>query len=68
MITVRNRKGISTFIATLLLMVLAVAAGEGYAYTMGYLGSFNTPQQMGAISVDTYQLKTTGEVTAGRLL
>ena len=36
----KNKKAISTFIATLLLMVLAVAAGVViYAYTMGYLGS-----------------------------
>jgi hypothetical protein len=51
---VKNRKGISTFIATLLLMVLAVAAGVViYAYTMGYLGGFGSPQTMGAISIDT---------------
>ena len=54
MIEVKNRKGISTFIATLLLMVLAVAAGVViYAYTMGYLGGFGSPTQMGAISVDS---------------
>jgi hypothetical protein len=36
----KKKKAISTFIATLLLMVLAVAAGVViYAYTMGYLGS-----------------------------
>jgi archaellum component FlaG (FlaF/FlaG flagellin family) len=56
----KKRRGISTFIATLLLMVLAVAAGVViYAYTMGYLGSFNTPSQMGAISIDTYSLDPT---------
>ena len=50
----KNRKGISTFIATLLLMVLAVAAGVViYAYTMGYLGGFGSPTQMGAISIDS---------------
>jgi adenine deaminase len=66
--TFKKRRGISTFIATLLLMVLAVAAGVViYAYTMGYLGSFGTPAQMGAISVDTYGLKTTGEVTSGQV-
>lgn len=55
MIVAKNRKGISTFIATLLLMVLAVSAGVViYAYTMGYLGSFGGPQTMGAMSVDSY--------------
>lgn len=50
----KNRRGISTFIATLLLMVLAVAAGVViYAYTMGYLGGFGSPTQMGAISIDS---------------
>jgi len=52
-----KRRGISTFIATLLLMVLAVSAGVViYAYTMGYLGSFGGPQTMGAISIDTSSL------------
>jgi FlaG/FlaF family flagellin (archaellin) len=60
MMIITKRKGISTFIATLLLMVLAVAAGVViYAYTMGYLGSFSTPTTMGAISVDTWALDTT---------
>ncbi|MGD0804542.1 MAG: hypothetical protein ABSA11_10785, partial [Candidatus Bathyarchaeia archaeon] len=56
--------GISTFIATLLLMVLAVAAGVViYAYVMGYLGGFTTPQTMGALSLDTATLTIPG--TAG---
>ena len=54
MMIVKNRKGISTFIATLLLMVLAVAAGVViYAYTMGYLGGFGSPNTMGSMSLDT---------------
>jgi hypothetical protein len=57
---VKNKKGISTFIATLLLMVLAVAAGVViYAYTMGYLGGFGGPQTMGAIAIDTWSLDVT---------
>jgi hypothetical protein len=48
-----ERKGISTFIATLLLMVLAVSAGVViYAYTMGYLGGFGGTEQLGAMSID----------------
>ena len=50
----KNRKGISTFIATLLLMVLAVAAGIViYAYTMGYLGGFGGTNTLGALSLDS---------------
>ena len=52
-----HRKGISTFIATLLLMVLAVSAGVViYAYVMGYLGGFGGPTPMGAMSIDTTTL------------
>ena len=48
-----ERKGISTFIATLLLMVLAVSAGVViYAYTMGYMGGFGGTDTLGAMSLD----------------
>jgi hypothetical protein len=48
-----KRKGISTFIATLLLMVLAVSAGVViYAYTMGYMGGFGGTDTLGAMSLD----------------
>ena len=48
-----NREGISTFIATLLLMVLAVSAGVViYAYTMGYMGGFGGTDTLGAMSLD----------------
>ena len=57
MTMIKKRRGISTFIATLLLMVLAVSAGVViYAYTMGYLGNFGGPQTMGAVSLDTWSL------------
>ena len=61
-----KHRGISTFIATLLLMVLAVSAGVViYAYTMGYLGGFGGTEQLGAMSVDTYSANSsTGNVTA----
>jgi hypothetical protein len=49
-----KKTGISTFIATLLMMVLAVAAGVViYAYTMGYLGSFGPPSQPGTLQVQS---------------
>ena len=62
----QKRRGISTFIATLLMMVLAVAAGVViYAYTMGYLGGLGGPQTMGAMSIDTSSLDSaTGTMTA----
>ena len=47
-------RGISTFIATLLLMVLAVAAGAIiYAYTMGYLGGLGSAKTPGTLSLDS---------------
>lgn len=59
-----ERKGISTFIATLLLMVLAVSAGVViYAYTMGYLGGFGGTEQLGAMSIDEYSANSIDNVT-----
>lgn len=50
----RNKRGISTFIAVLLMMVLAVSAGVViYSYTMGYLGGLGGTQTPGAMSLDT---------------
>ena len=62
-----KRKGISTFIATLLLMVLAVSAGVViYAYTMGYMGGFGGTDTLGAMSLDEGDMidATTDEITA----
>jgi len=57
----KKRRGISTFIATLLLIVLAVAGGAViYAYTMGYLGGLGGSAQTGAMSLDS----VTGSTTA----
>jgi hypothetical protein len=59
-----KRKGISTFIATLLLMVLAVSAGVViYAYTMGYMGGFGGTDTLGALSLDEASM-TTSEISA----
>jgi len=64
MIANRKEKGISTFIATLLLMVLAVSAGVViYAYVMGYLGGFGGTETLGSMSLDTASI-TGGTVTA----
>ena len=56
-----NRRGISTFVAVLLLIVLAVAAGIViYSYVMGYLGGLggggSTP---GSLALDTSSCNTT---------
>ncbi len=59
-----KRKGISTFIATLLLMVLAVSAGVViYAYTMGYMGGFGGTDTLGAMSVDESSLTSAGTLS-----
>lgn len=49
-----SSKGVSTFIAVLLLMSLAVAAGVVlYSYTMGYLGGIGGGTTIGTMSLDT---------------
>lgn len=49
----RERSAISSFIATLLLIVLVVSAGVlVYSYTMGYIGGFSGPEQVGTIVTD----------------
>ena len=55
-----RRRGISSFIAVLLLMVLTVSAGAIiYAYTMGYLGGFHESKLPGEMSVDTSTCNST---------
>ena len=50
----KQRRGISTFIAALLLIVLAVAAGVMvYAYTMGYLGGTPPVLDTGILQVQS---------------
>lgn len=59
----KKNRGISTFIAVLLLMVLAVSAGVVlYAYTMGYLGNLGDTETPGAMSVDSAKLNATTNV------
>jgi hypothetical protein len=61
-----RRRGVSTFIAVLLLMALAVAAGVViYSYTMGYLGGMGGTSTPGTISLDTASaVASTNTVTA----
>ena len=60
MLHIQKKRGVSTFIAVLLLMALAVAAGVViYSYTMGYLGGLGGTQLPGALSLDTATCNTT---------
>ena len=61
-----KNKGVSTFIAVLLLMALAVAAGVViYSYTMGYLGGMGGSSLPGTLSLDTATCsESTGTMTA----
>lgn len=61
-----KKRGVSTFIAVLLLMSLAVAAGVVlYSYTMGYLGGMGGGTQVGTMSLDTSTANaTTNTITA----
>jgi hypothetical protein len=61
-----KKRGVSTFIAVLLLMSLAVAAGVVlYSYTMGYLGGLGGGSNIGTLSLDTATANaTTNTITA----
>ena len=49
----RKRSAVSSFIATLLLIVVVVSAGVlVYSYTMGYIGGFGGPEEIGTIITD----------------
>jgi FlaG/FlaF family flagellin (archaellin) len=49
----RKRSAVSSFIATLLLIIVVVSAGVlVYSYTMGYIGGFSGPEQIGTIITD----------------
>jgi hypothetical protein len=62
----RSRKAFSAIIASLILMLLAVAAGVVvYSYVMGWIGGATTnPRQTGHLSFDTmYASATTKNIT-----
>jgi hypothetical protein len=59
----RRNTGVSTFIAVLLLMALAIAAGVViYSYTMGYLGGLGGTSLPGAMSLDTSKCNGTSHI------
>lgn len=63
MMSRKKKKGVSTFIAVLLLMALAVAAGVViYSYTMGYLGGIGGTSLPGALSLDAASCNGTTHV------
>ncbi len=48
-----ERKGVSTYISVLLLIVVVIAGGVLiYGYTMGWFGRLGTEGQMGTLSID----------------
>ncbi len=58
-------RGVSTFIAVLLLVALAVTAGILiYAYTMGYLGNFGGAEPKGSMTLDSAIIEENIELTA----
>jgi hypothetical protein len=58
-----SKRGFSAIIASLILMLLAVAAGVVvYAYVMGWIGGATTnPRQTGHLSFDTMYANTTAK-------
>ncbi|MBM3292591.1 hypothetical protein FJY84_07920, partial [Candidatus Bathyarchaeota archaeon] len=53
------RSGISTMIASILLIVMVVmAASLVYAYTMGYVGGFGGQKLLGAMVLDAVTIET----------
>jgi len=63
----KERKAISPIIATLLLILIAIAAGVVvYAYVIGFVGSTTTGQGSGTsnLSIDTATGSHTGSLTA----
>jgi flagellin-like protein len=62
----QNKKGVSPIIATLLLIVIAVAAAVvTYAFVTGFIGTATTnANQPGQMSVDSYQITGPNAVIA----
>jgi FlaG/FlaF family flagellin (archaellin) len=62
---IKERKAVSNFVAAILLMGLAVAAGIViYSYTMGYFGNLREPTTVASLSVDSASCdSTTDELT-----
>ena len=61
-----ERKGVSTYISVLLLIVVVIAGGIMiYGYTMGWFGRLGGEGEMGTLSIDEVSASgTTDDVTA----
>ncbi|HHL41381.1 MAG TPA: hypothetical protein ENJ36_01835 [Candidatus Bathyarchaeota archaeon] len=56
-----KRKGVSTYISVLLLIVVVIAGGILiYGYTMGWFGRLGGEGEMGTLSVDTVSASVNG--------
>jgi len=59
-----ERKGVSTYISVLLLIVVVIAGGIMiYGYTMGWFGRLGGEGEMGTLSVDS-AVASSGNITA----
>ena len=60
-----KRKGVSTYISVLLLIVVVIAGGIMiYGYTMGWFGRLGGEGEMGTLSIDTSSAEANGNITA----
>ena len=61
-----NRRGVSTYISVLLLIVVTIAGGVMiYGYTMGWFGRLGGEGEMGTLSVDEADASgSTNQITA----
>ena len=61
-----KRKGVSTYISVLLLIVVTIAGGVMiYGYTIGWFGRLGGEGEMGTLSIDAVSASgTTNEITA----
>ncbi len=60
-----KRKGVSTYISVLLLIVVVIAGGIMiYGYTMGWFGRLGGEGEMGTLSLDSATASEGGNITA----
>ncbi len=60
-----ERKGVSTYISVLLLIVVVIAGGIMiYGYTMGWFGRLGGEGEMGTLSLDSATASEGGNITA----
>ena len=63
-----KRKGVSTYISVLLLIVVVIAGGVMiYGYTMGWFGRLGGEGEMGTLSLDTVTMDANGTSYPGSI-